>query len=213
MQSEGLRVKLNSTLTRWNEGEVEDMFAIADRFGVLLQFDPHVTQKDDGDKEPLSILASEQGINRLLEVSRARTERARAQTVDSRDTGVPVETGSRKKHCGSGSSSLTLDPYGDLYPCVQWRQSVGNLHRERVKDIWLNSHALTGIRQGNEKVKEYVDTLGPEGDAIGFCPAIAWQETGSPTRLYQSARMMLEARNRTVRTRVAVAAPETGPAI
>src|SRR6185295_4685519 len=35
----GLRVKINSTLTAWNEGEIEEMYALADRLGLPLQLD------------------------------------------------------------------------------------------------------------------------------------------------------------------------------
>ena len=48
----GLRVRINATLTRWNEEEVEGMFALADDLGVRLQVDPEVTPRDDGDRTP-----------------------------------------------------------------------------------------------------------------------------------------------------------------
>ena len=47
----GLRFKLNSALTAWNAREIEEMYAIATRFGVNLQFDTTVTPRDNGDSD------------------------------------------------------------------------------------------------------------------------------------------------------------------
>jgi MoaA/NifB/PqqE/SkfB family radical SAM enzyme len=43
----GLRIKINSTMTAWNEGEIEGMLSLADSLGVRLQLDPEVTPRDD----------------------------------------------------------------------------------------------------------------------------------------------------------------------
>jgi len=58
MRAAGLRLKLNCTLTRWNEEEIEEMMALADARGVQLMFDPVVTPRDDGDLSPLELTAS-----------------------------------------------------------------------------------------------------------------------------------------------------------
>jgi len=58
MRGLGLRVKLNSTLTAWNEHEIEETMAIADRLELPLQIDPEVTLRDDGDREPQTISPS-----------------------------------------------------------------------------------------------------------------------------------------------------------
>lgn len=217
MSDAGLRFRLNSTLTRWNENEIEPMFDIADHFAVPLNFDTHVTPKDDGNKEPLSIMASEEAMVRLLELHAERrgwmSKQTAAQTsnilvsetVAEKTSDLPANQ--RKKHCGTGSSSLTVDPYGSVFPCVQWRQAVGNLHDRSISSIWSRSSELEVIRENSGKVKLFVDSLGPEGDEIGYCPALAWQATGSPIQLYSSAKRMLSAKNTVARKRVLVAAP------
>ncbi|MBV8203286.1 MAG: radical SAM protein, partial [Acidobacteria bacterium] len=79
MRGLGLRVKLNSTMTAWNEQEIADMMALADSLELPLQIDPEVTPRDDGDREPQSISPSRAGVRRLFELLAARAARAREQ--------------------------------------------------------------------------------------------------------------------------------------
>ncbi len=186
----GLRVKLNSTLTAWNEGEIEGMFALADSLGVPLQVDPEVTPRDDGGREPLRVTASREGV---LHLFRLQFERGRAaqggqvevQVARGGDDGTlptPVD-----KHCGAGSSGLAIDPYGNVYPCVQWRRPVGNLHRQGLREIWRTSAGLAEVRDLTVEVKERLAVQGAGGHLLNFCPGSAAIQAGSPFELYPAA--------------------------
>jgi MoaA/NifB/PqqE/SkfB family radical SAM enzyme len=168
MRARGLRVKLNSTLTRWNEDEVEGMFAIAERFEVPLVIDPEVTPRDNGDRTPLEITASWQGLKRLY----SRGGDDEIQREGDREP-IPADS---TKHCGAGSSAVAVDPFGNVYPCVQWRRPVGNLHEASIREIWYGNRSLETIRHLNRKVKNSVF-------APGFCPGVAEMLTGSPLKV------------------------------
>lgn len=192
----GLRIKLNSTLTRWNEAEMEGMYALADRLGVPLQFDPEVTPRDDGDRGPLSITASPPAIRRLFELQRERAERRSPSgppVLEAVREGDQVPAlASPGKHCGAGSSALAIDPFGNVYPCVQWRRAVGNLHQRSIRDIWLgDAGGLAEVRAGTEAARALVAGFGPEGRRMAFCPGLAVAETGRPDALYDGARERL----------------------
>jgi len=168
MSAEGLRFKINSTLTRWNESEIEGMFALAERFGAPLTVDPDVTPRDDGDLSPLDLSATPEGLRRLFSYGRTddvvRQGDAELPTVDS------------KKHCGAGSSGIAVDPFGNVYPCVQWRRPVGNLHQRSIRDIWSGNAKLEEVRRLSEEVKRNLARGGPGM----FCPGTAEGLTGSP---------------------------------
>jgi MoaA/NifB/PqqE/SkfB family radical SAM enzyme len=168
MRGVGLRFKINSTLTRWNESEIEGMFALAESFGAPLTFDPDVTPRDDGDVSPLEISATPDGLRRLFSHGNAgdvaRQGDAELPAVDSR------------KHCGAGSSGIAVDPFGNVYPCVQWRRPVGNLHERSIGDIWTANEKLEEIRRLSEEVKRNL----PRGGLSMFCPGTAEGLTGSP---------------------------------
>ncbi len=190
----GLRIKLNSTLTRWNEDEMEGMFALADRLGVPLQFDPEVTPRDDGDREPLAITASPEAIRRLFDLQVERSVTRPAQLAAAREGDQVPALASPTKHCGAGSSALAIDPFGNVYPCVQWRRPVGNLHQSSVRDLWLGAagaRALAEVRAGTQAARSLVSSLGPDGRKMAFCPGLAVAETGRPDALYAGARQRL----------------------
>src|ERR1700730_12483347 len=78
MRRLGLRVKLNSTLTAWNEHEVEAILDLAAELGLPLQVDPEVTPRDDGDRSPLALTVSRDGLSRLFAALAAREAAAGA---------------------------------------------------------------------------------------------------------------------------------------
>lgn len=195
MRALGLRVKLNSPLTAWNEAEIEAMFALADEWELPIQFDPQITPRDDGDPGPLSVAPSRAGVARLFELQRARAE-ARQTEKEPRSTDATAEV-SGSKHCGAGSATVTVDPFGNVYPCVQWRRRVGNLHEQSIQTIWRYSGELAEVRRLAVEVKQAVSQHGPLG--FGFCPGLAEQEIGDPAGLYPAARRLLELRRQAAR--------------
>ncbi len=188
MRAAGLRVKLNATLTRWNEGETEAMYALADARGLRLSFDATVTPRDDGDLSPLELAASEEGFRRLVRLQRRQSAAAGegekpGALRPAADEDLPEP--SREKHCGAGSSTVTIDPYGNVYPCVQWRVPAGNLHETSIREIWEASPMLAATRRRTVEARTALaGALGDAADFAGFCPGLAQQRTGSPLALY-----------------------------
>jgi mycofactocin biosynthetic radical S-adenosylmethionine protein MftC len=195
----GLRIKVNSTMTAWNEGEVEGMLALADSLGVPLQFDPEVTPRDDGDREPLSVSPSRDGVERLFAMQAARARSlaagepagggALAVAKGGDDGTLPATV---EKHCGAGSAGIAVDPYGNVYPCVQWRRPVGNLHRQSIREIWSGSAGLREVRELTTRAKQVIDAYGPAGGLMSFCPGSAVTRTGDPLQIYPDALRRME---------------------
>ncbi|MBV9494640.1 MAG: SPASM domain-containing protein, partial [Acidobacteria bacterium] len=92
---------------------------------------------------------------------------------------VPTPTG---KHCGAGSSAIAIDPYGNVYPCVQWRRAVANLHDQTVADIWGHNEGLETIRRETAEAVGVV-AAHPRGKLLNFCPGLAEILTGSATKV------------------------------
>jgi radical SAM protein with 4Fe4S-binding SPASM domain len=189
----GQRVKINATLTAWNEGEVHAMFALADELALPLQFDPEVTPRDDGDRSPLALTASREGIKNLYRVEFERGDALARSEVGLRgpevarqaDASVPHVPG---KHCGAGSAALAIDPFGNVYPCVQWRVPSGSLHADSIRDIWTGSTALRRVREQTGEVKARLAGYGADAPLLNFCPGTAAAQAGSPFEVYPGAR-------------------------
>ena len=174
MSGLGLRVQLNATLTAWNEDEIEPMCALAERLGLLLRWNTQISPRDDGDRAPLALAPSPGAVRRLQEVLDER----RPTEMDLSDEAPPVPW---SKYCGAASSGLTVDPWGNVYPCVQWRVPAGNLHQETVRDIWARSPALLAVRARTQALA--AERAGAEGGANArSCPALASAVAGEGRR-------------------------------
>jgi MoaA/NifB/PqqE/SkfB family radical SAM enzyme len=198
MRRLGLRVKVNSTLTAWNEGEIEAMFDLVESLGLAFQVDPEVTPRDDGNREPLAVAPTREGILRLFAVQAERARRAEeaaagaAAPVISKTGDDGTMPASPRKHCGAGSSGIAVDPYGNVYPCVQWRRAVGNLHDISIRDIWTGSRDLEEIRGLTARAKQVVDGYGAAGPLLNFCPGAAATFGGDPLAVYPQAERRME---------------------
>ncbi|MBI2212294.1 MAG: radical SAM protein [Acidobacteria bacterium] len=186
----GLRFRINSTLTLWNEGEVEEMYAIADSLQAPIQFDTSVTPRDNGDMEPLNVAPSPDGVAGLVRHQFARA-RARGEAIP--DLERAAEDAERipapeEKHCGAGSSNVAVDPYGNVYPCVAWRVPAGNLHRASIREIWSGSEALRGVRTATVHVKRMLDAEGELGRVLSYCPGLSVNRTGRPDSITDDQR-------------------------
>ena len=191
MRALGLRVQANSVLTRWNETEVEALMSLCEALDVRLQIDTEVKPRDDGDRSPLDIEASARGradYQRALEV-RTRKDRVDAPSPVAERKAIMVGT---DKHCGAGSNNLTIDPYGRVLPCVQWRVPVGDLHEQRIGEIWAESSALREVRQTAVEVRRSLERYGDAAHAARFCPGAAHTYHGDPLAMYPPAAQRIE---------------------
>ena len=117
-------VLLKGPLTSLNENEIDGMLALAEARGLGLRIDASITPRDDGDTSPLRYAASPEGVKRLMRASAARGE----LPVTSRDRGG--------LNCGLGRVTVTVDPEGNVYPCMQWRKSaLGNVREQRLTEM------------------------------------------------------------------------------
>lgn len=149
----GLRFKLNATITAWNMHELAAMEALAATQGWPLRTYFDVTQRDDGDQAP-----------KAIDLASADKARLRARTPAPAGAGTDGQAALKPDtHCGAGIGAFTVDPVGNVLPCVQWRVPVGNLHHSSLGGILAQSAALAEVRHINER-------LGRHGQAAGYCP-------------------------------------------
>ncbi len=182
LRKRGTKVLLKTPVTRLNLDEAREMKALAGDLGAGIHFDLVVTPRDDGDQEPLRLGADEEFLRRWWsdEFRDVRQEKVPARRDD---TGV-------RAVCGTGRTGFALDPYGNIYPCVQWRRKVANiLEVASLREVWKGSPVLAEIRRVAEEIPKTTLRNSDAGEFTAFCPGVAWLQTGDPARMYPQAEL------------------------
>jgi len=154
------------------------MYNLAEKFEVPLKFDSQVTPRDNGDQSPLEIAPSAQKLRELLQIQHNFREQTKADKA--------AQTATPRSYCGAGASTIAIDPVGNVFPCVQWRRKLGNLHRDKIRQIWENNAILTSIRQVNEEARKNILAQGEKVSRGAFCPGVADLMTGDASTIYPS---------------------------
>jgi radical SAM protein with 4Fe4S-binding SPASM domain len=98
-------------------------------------------------------------------------------------------------NCGTGRSTIALDPYGNIYPCVQWRRSAGNITEvEDLRSLWLHSPVLNEVRRIAVEIPKTTLKTCESGEFCSFCPGVAEVQTGDPRNIYPQIKMNAEIR-------------------
>ncbi len=146
-----------------------------------MKFDSQVTPKDDGDTSPLAISPSVEGLQHLFEI-----QHQYALQMLSDDNSPEQAT---KSYCGAGTSTIAIDPVGNVFPCVQWRRSVGNVHHDSIANIWRTNPKLSAIRAANMQARENILQQGEKASYGAFCPGVADLMNGNASSIYPSVHL------------------------
>jgi len=137
LRARNVPVQLKCVLMRRNQAEHAAVRALADELGADLYVDAEVTPKNDGSREPVALGLS---VDELRAVAADLWPCAQARHFDreARLADAPCAAGRRTCHIG---------PTGDVSPCTQWTQSVGNLRTQSFSEIWRGNATLARLRR------------------------------------------------------------------
>jgi MoaA/NifB/PqqE/SkfB family radical SAM enzyme len=189
----GLRVRLKFPLTRRNEHEVTQVFALARSWGLGLDPFAEITPHDTGNLEPVQMMASLDGIRAMYREHARAGARPDAAFLGEEEQDRMRPAGETEEFaCGAGLTTLCVDPFGAVYPCVGWRRPAGDLHEKSLKEIWRDL-PLQRITEENREAGARKG-LNPSLQGELFCPGRAWLQYGSPWTVYPEAVMMARSR-------------------
>jgi MoaA/NifB/PqqE/SkfB family radical SAM enzyme len=188
LNAAGIRVNLKCPITKLNQDELFDIKALGERLGRTVIFDAVITPKDDGNLDPLALRPGDGFIEKYWGEWYSRLhdglEPPRGNHCASDGTAI----------CGTGRSGFTIDPYGNLLPCVAFRRKVANLLEiEDLAEVWSSSPVLKKVR---DLAIEAPDHLAGHADGAfftGFCMGVAESQTGDPMGVYAQAEVNAKA--------------------
>lgn len=182
-----LKVNLKIPITKWNQWELREIRALAGSLGCHSVFDPVITPRDDGDTSPLALQADQEFLEQLWSPEYA--------DVTHEESPQPRDHEKVKANCGTGRSTIALDPYGNIYPCVQWRRSAGKITDiQDLRSLWQHSPVLNEVRRIALEIPQSTLKSCDSGEFCDFCPGVAEVQTGDPRNIYPQVKLNSEIR-------------------
>jgi len=166
LRERGVPVVLKATVMRPNAGELQAMDDLARELDCQFNASPSVVACRNGDTDPLELALSNE---ELAELDQSLLNGGLIPGEDSSQGATLI--------CKAGRTVAGISPKGDVYPCIMWPRSIGNIRERRLKDIWHTNpdEFLVAIRELEDK-----DISGClECDIQRYCkrcPGMAWQE-------------------------------------
>jgi len=171
LRAHGLRVNLANVLMRSNRADTEGVQALAKEVGAHYTLDPTVTPMMDGNTSVLRHRVDSSELSSYFHdpslVGDVESFCAPPTPVDEDVLeGLP---------CSAGHTSCYISPYGDVYPCVQFPITCGNVRREKFIDIWRHSPQLNEVRSIRLKNLTTCSSCTHAGSCTR-CPGLAYME-------------------------------------
>jgi AdoMet-dependent heme synthase len=171
LKSQGLKVTMSNVLMTVNRGDQAGTHALAKQLGVAYTLDPTVTPKLDGDTSILSLRVEEDNLDELF----ANPELVGDVEEFCAPPVPPDEDVMEGYSCSAGHTACYINPYGEVFPCVQFPLPTGNLRRQRFADIWYRSPQMQEVRSIKVKDLTVCSTCSHAGTCTR-CPGLAYME-------------------------------------
>ncbi len=171
LRSQGLRVTMANVLMRSNRGDTEGVHDLAGKLGAHYTLDPTITPMMDGNTSVLRLRVDASEISSYFHnpslVGDVESFCAPPAAVDAQVLeGLP---------CSAGHTSCYVSPYGDVYPCVQFPLTCGNVRQQKFLEIWRDSPQLAEVRSIRLKDLTTCSSCTHAGSCTR-CPGLAYME-------------------------------------
>lgn len=130
----GVRVTVNYPVMVQNYREIQQAKELAEALGCRFRYDPTITPTDDLDMAPTTCRLADEELELVLS---ART---------GRGPWKERERGAQERFCATGRNTCCIDPWGNVYPCVELRLWCGNLRQQDFLTVWNTSPVLRRLR-------------------------------------------------------------------
>ena len=124
LRERGIHVLIKTPLMRETVRQLPAMRELAQSLDAAFRYDVMITAKDNGGQNPLRHRLTHDDLVWLY----------RQETPFGDEPLKPI--GADDRSCSIGLHSLVIDPYGNVFPCLQTRIAAGNILVEPLKEIW-----------------------------------------------------------------------------
>ena len=156
-----------------NYREIPEVAQIADRLGAVLQVDVNITARNDGENSPTHLRLDEAQLAWLFR----QPNLPLYQGLERIDQFGLVERTLTDSVCGAGTNGLSIQPDGTVIPCLSFQLPVGQVRRQRLKEIWEGKPIMEW------REKKHRDRVGCKNCELlslcSFCPGISLNDAAT----------------------------------
>jgi len=141
----GINTEISFILSQFNIHELYEMQEFSKKIGVSCGFGKDIIPTFNGNKDFLINRYRLSNEKDVLFINKMVIE-------DDSNNKLLCDQEKRKQVsavCGVATSTIKIDPYGNVYPCSAVHESAGNLKMESLRNIWFHSDVLNGFRNNN----------------------------------------------------------------
>lgn len=183
----GIPVYIKVTFTNYNIDDAQGIFDLVRELGCMIQIGLSVTAANDGDKNPTKYRIND--IDNYVEIMKLVNSYTKTNNYY---VGNSIEN---EMLCTVGTSSVYINPYGDVLACNSLPLNCGNVRAQSIENIWRDSETLNKIR--NLKKTQIRCWNECENHLYcDFCPGNALLETGDIFSKYDEACNLAEAKRK-----------------
>jgi radical SAM protein with 4Fe4S-binding SPASM domain len=171
LTARGIKVIIANVLMVQNKRDYAEVRKMAIELGVDCTLDPTVTPMMDGNRSVLDL-----NVDRLSLRQVFQDPFLVGTSEDIRSTpSKPNEAELDSLPCSAGHTACYVSPYGDVYPCVQFPLTCGNVRFQSFSDIWRNSPQLKEVRSIRLRDLPSCSKCA-HGSGCTRCPGLAYME-------------------------------------
>lgn len=171
LREAGLKVTLANVLMTSNVQDSEGVRLLSDELGAHYTLDPTITPMMDGDTSILKYRISPETLRDVFRNSHlvGSVEEFCAPPAAINDDILEGYS------CSAGHTACYISPYGEVFPCVQFPLSCGNLRQNSFQEIWSNSPQFAEVRSIRGKDLTTCSSCNHLGTCTR-CPGLAYLE-------------------------------------
>lgn len=161
----GLNIAVKTMLLRHNLDAFDALERLAIELGARFAFDYMLVPSDSGASRMAEHGLTDKDLDRFFD----RRAKPTSESLIAPDPAAPL--------CGAGCATVAVNPFGEVFPCLAIRESVGNLCMESFSNIW-HSARLDKLRKSRYSDLEQCMNCAVSAYCIR-CPGTALAECGS----------------------------------
>lgn len=175
----GIPVNIKTPIFDETIDDIQGIVSLAETLTASIELGQNITPKKNGDLKPT-----------VLKISGEEKDNLVHYAIKNLITTIGDETDKKQvsdKLCGAGEHSISINPYGDVYPCNLLQLCIGDVTKQSVKEIWDKSSVLKWWRENNKRSRKKGCSNCNLTERCIFCPGEAMMRKGDPLEMYEDA--------------------------